>query len=191
MKMRLVTCWFTSVIAALVIGLQPFAHGQTIELGHGLTPVYGNPIAPPLELPGLDGKQYRLSDYRGSVVLINFWATWCPPCVQELPDIAALQRRYRDRADVQILPVSCGRGIVEDLDELASSTRVLLQVGGIDMPTYADPEQTSRRAFDEVGRFEGYPTTLILDRDGVIRGVWVGIAAPQELEALMTELLDQ
>lgn len=75
------------------IGLRSDAVGQTTELGHRLTPIYGNPPAPSLDLRSMEDKHYRLSDYRGSVVLINFWATWCPPCMQELPTLQKLKQK--------------------------------------------------------------------------------------------------
>lgn len=138
-----------------------------------------------------DGQPVTLEDIEGEVVLINFWGTWCPPCVEELPDIAALEKKYRGRAGFRLLAVSCGPKLEEDLDELRIQTGALLDVRGIDMPTYADPEQVSRLAFGNVDGFDGYPTTLILDRDQVIRGVWVGTAPPEELEAMIVRLLEQ
>lgn len=83
------------------------AVGQTTELGYGLTPIYGNPGAPPLELLGMDDKRYHLSDYRGSVVLINFWATWCPPCIQELPTLQRLKEKLAGER-FEILAINLG-----------------------------------------------------------------------------------
>ena len=76
----------------------------------------------------------------------------------------------------------------EDLEELRADTAALLALKDVDMPTYADPEQVSRRAVDEVIGFQGYPTTLILDRQGVIRGVWDGVASAHQLETLIDRL---
>lgn len=81
--------------------------GQTTELGYGLTPVYGKPDAPQLDLYGMGGKRYRLSDYQGSVVLINFWATWCPPCIQELPTLQKLKSKLEGER-FEILAVNLG-----------------------------------------------------------------------------------
>lgn len=83
------------------------AVGQATELGDGLTVVYGKPIAPALDLKGTDGKRYRLSDYQGRVVLINFWATWCPPCIQELPTLQRLKELLADQP-FEILAVNLG-----------------------------------------------------------------------------------
>jgi thiol-disulfide isomerase/thioredoxin len=131
---------------------------------------------PRLELVGLtgDAKSVELADLSGKVVLVNFWGTWCQPCRRELPHIAEIHRSFRHRNDFRVLAVSCGRGVDEDIDELRESTDTFLAARRIDLPTYADPQSTTRLAFDEVGRFGSYPTTLLLDRDGVIHAVWIG-----------------
>lgn len=145
-----------------------------------------------LDLEPLTGdvEAVTLDDVAGQVVMVNFWGTWCPPCVAELPEIAKIQRKYRQNRDFRLLAVSCGRGVREDMGQLRAATAALLDEQGIDMPTYADPEQTTRVAFYEAGGFEGfYPTTLMLDRSSTIRAVWVGIADADELEQRITKLL--
>ncbi len=148
---------------------------------------------PALQLEPLtgDSQPVTLDDLAGKVVLINFWGTWCPPCREELPDIVALDKKYRDRADFRLLAVSCGSGGETDPDVLRSETAAMLHLGRIDMPTYTDPQYVSRRALEQLGGFDGYPTTLILDRDGVIRGLWRGAASAEELDAQISQLLDQ
>jgi cytochrome c biogenesis protein CcmG/thiol:disulfide interchange protein DsbE len=136
------------------------------------------------------GEPITSEEVTGRVVLINFWGTWCPPCVAELPDIAEIEGRYRGNPEFRLLAVSCGRGVTEDLAQLRAATTALLNEKNVDMPTFADPEQFSRLAFSRLGAFEGfYPTTLILDREGVIRGVWEGRAEKDELENLISQLL--
>src|SRR5262245_38493564 len=60
-----------------------------------------------------------LADLEGKALLLNFWGTWCPPCVHEFPDILALEQQYHDRTDFRVLAVSCGRGS-DDANEIAS-----------------------------------------------------------------------
>ena len=145
-----------------------------------------------LELQPLtgDGRPVNLDDLSGRVVLLNFWGTWCPPCLMELPDMAYIERKFRNRADFKFLAVSCGQDLSEDLEQLRLNTSTLLLTERIDMPTYADPGGVSRLAADKVLGLEYFPTTVILDRGGVIRGVWVGPAGSDELEDLIARLLE-
>ena len=146
-----------------------------------------------LELQPLtgDGQPVSLDDLAGRVVLLNFWGTWCPPCLVELPDLARIESTFRDRDDFKFLAVSCGQGPSEDPEDLRLNTTSLLFSEQIDMPTYSDPGGVSRLDARQVVGLEFFPTTVILDRGGVIRGVWVGPADKGELEDLISQLLEE
>jgi len=101
----------------------------------------------------------RLSQYRGKIVLLNFWASWCGPCVQETP---ALQQLHHDRPDLQIVGVSV------DTDETAY--RRFLKRFQVDIPTVMDPEQKAAKLYHT----DGWPETYIIDRDGIVRRKIVG-----------------
>jgi len=101
----------------------------------------------------------HLASYRGQVVLLNFWATWCPPCVQEMPGLIEL---HHERPDLAILAVS----IDEDAD---AYSRFLLR-RHVDLTTVRDPGQTAAKLYHT----EGWPETYIIDRQGVIRRKLVG-----------------
>jgi len=135
----------------------------------------------------------RLEDLRGKVVLLNFWGTWCPPCLMELPHLAELERKYRGREELAFLTVSCGPGPQEDPEEIRSHTAALLANQQIQMPTYLDPNFVTRQAVNEVVGFQGYPTTLVLDRQGYIRRIWVGFDRymPEQLDRLLEQLLSE
>jgi cytochrome c biogenesis protein CcmG/thiol:disulfide interchange protein DsbE len=147
---------------------------------------------PHLDLKPLtgEGKPVSLGDLEGRVTLIDFWGTWCPPCREEFPHIAALAAHFRNRPDFQVLAVSCGGG-EEDFNVIADETRAFLESYKIDLPTYKDPGGYSRRGIDMVSGFQGYPTTLVLDRQGIIRGLWFGYRRgyEQQIEKLVAELL--
>jgi len=101
----------------------------------------------------------HLADYRGKIVLLNFWATWCAPCVREMPGLIDL---HHDRPDLAILAVS----IDEDEDEY----KHYLERRHVDLISVRDPNQTAAKLYHT----EGWPETYIIDRQGVIRRKLVG-----------------
>ena len=131
-----------------------------------------------------------MADLSGRVVLINFWATWCPPCRVELPEIAEIGDKFKDDSDFLLLPVSCGD---DNQFQLLTDSLQLLRQLDLDMPCYADPNGVTRQAFASVVGTNrlSLPTTLILDRKGVIRGVWIGFRPGQnkKIQELITSLL--
>lgn len=123
----------------------------------------------------MDGKSSSLADLRGKVVVLNFWATWCPPCVDETPSLVALQKHLAAKGGTII-------GISLDEDEQAYTRFV--QQNGIDFPTYRDP---SKKIPEEYGTYM-YPETYIIDRHGRIARKIVG--AQDWMSPSMTEYLD-
>jgi thiol-disulfide isomerase/thioredoxin len=112
-------------------------------------------IAPDFEWTGPDGETVRLSSYRGKVVVVNFWATWCPPCRKEMP---ALQTVAASEPDVLVLEV--------DLMEPADKARGFLDSLGLDrlQPVFDSDGATTRRY-----GVLSLPSTFFVDKDGVIR----------------------
>jgi cytochrome c biogenesis protein CcmG, thiol:disulfide interchange protein DsbE len=101
----------------------------------------------------------HMADYRGRVVLLNFWATWCAPCVEEMPSLLEL---HHDRPDLAILAVS--------IDENPDAYSRFLVRHNVDLTTVRDPAQKAAKLFHT----EGWPETYIIDRNGVIRRKVVG-----------------
>lgn len=101
----------------------------------------------------------RLSDHRGKLVLLNFWASWCGPCVQETP---GLEQLHRDRPDIQILAVS--------VDTDADAYQRFLRRFRVDVPTVMDPEQKAAKLYHT----DGWPESYIIDRNGIIRRKIIG-----------------
>ena len=98
---------FFLCIGVGVLAVPPSASGQSEDLEFSLTSVYGKPEAPQLELPGVDGERYQLAAYQGSVVLVNFWATWCAPCIHEMPTLQKLREMLKGQR-FEVLAVNLG-----------------------------------------------------------------------------------
>jgi cytochrome c biogenesis protein CcmG, thiol:disulfide interchange protein DsbE len=103
----------------------------------------------------------NLNQYRGQVVLVNFWATWCPPCVEELPSLMTLQERMKGRGLVVV-------GVSIDVD--GDAYHRFLKLHGINFVTVRDPEQKVAGMYGT----SGWPETYIIDRQGVLRRKFVG-----------------
>jgi cytochrome c biogenesis protein CcmG/thiol:disulfide interchange protein DsbE len=171
--------------AALVLAV--VAWRQQGEQGRGVGkkhPLVGKPYLP-MELPPLTAKKYvREADLKGKVVLVNFWGWWCGPCQIEFPHLMELEKGLRDNADFRFISVACSgeRGEETD-DELRDRTAALLTERRANIPTYIDPWQAEQRHIAGLAGQElfGYPLTVVIGRDGKIRGVWPGYLRGDEL----------
>ncbi len=123
-----------------------------------------NSAAPDFKLADLNGNTVVLSDLRGKPVLLNFWATWCPPCREEVPLIEEINREWTSKGLV-VLTVS--------LDDSADTVKDFVQNYGLTFTVLFDREQ---RVADTYG-IQGIPTTLFIDKDGMIRARTVGAFA--------------
>ncbi len=137
--------------------------------------------APDFTLPALSGETLRLSDFRGKVVLLNFWATWCVPCRQEMPTIEALYQRYKDRG-LEVVAVNLDKRSTADVEAFVKEVQVTFRV-------VLDPEWTIMQAY----RVRGLPTTFLIDRAGniVAREMgerdWMAETQQQAIEKLLQE----
>ena len=121
--------------------------------------------APDIVFIDAKGAKHHLSDFRGHGMVINLWATWCAPCVAEMPSLAVLSKALAP-ADIAVLPLSSDHG------GAAAVTAFFRKHGITDLPVLLDPDGDAERAF----KVPGIPTSIIIDRSGMQRGRMEGSA---------------
>lgn len=173
MRLHRAASWAILVVTAAACS------GQ--DEGRPLPPLPGNP-APVWEGLTLEGETVALADLRGEVVVLNIWATWCAPCLREMPGLDALSRHFEGQG-LHVLGASVDRGSARP--EVESFTREL----GISFTILLDPDQRVMNRF----RTLGVPETFLIGRDGVIAHRWIGEFDPMDptvlarVEALLAE----
>lgn len=148
----------------------------------GFNLLSNNPPVPDIEMHEEDGRPVTFARFKGKVVLLNLWATWCPPCIREMPDLNTLQAQYRDR-DFIVVPVASGRQGREEPSEF------FRKYGLKELTTYYDPHSQFLRLFE----LETLPISFLIDRNGIMRGGVIGLLdwSSDEAKALIEVLLDE
>jgi peroxiredoxin len=141
----LIACAFLLALSACYSGTRPPRIGSN---------------APDFTVQDSD-RTVTLSQFRGQIVVLNFWATWCPPCVEEMPSLVEMQRRMKTKG-VTVLAVSI------DVDE--NAYRQFLKEHGVNLLTVRDPQQKTPALYGT----RGWPETFIIDRNGVMRRKFIG-----------------
>jgi thiol-disulfide isomerase/thioredoxin len=133
--------------------------------------------APPVTLKDLRGRTVRLSDYKGKIVLLNFWATWCPPCRAEMPDLVRWQREYRKKG-LQVIGVTYPPTDITEVRKFIRNLKVNY--------TVLLGTKETKTLFDSA---EALPLTIVIDREGNVRDLIEEIILPQEFEQKVKPLL--
>lgn len=136
-------------------------------------------LAPQWELKNVDGKPIRLSDFKNKIVILNFWATWCPPCRREIPALVGLQKQYQDKGLVVV-------GVALD-EGGAAVVKPFVKKVGITYPIVIGDDKTTA-AYGGIGIV---PTTFIIDKTGKIASQLQGGADRTEFEAKVKPLLSR
>ena len=129
------------------------------------------------KLSDVNGRTVRLSDYRGKVVLINFWATWCPPCRAEMPDLIKLQREYAKQG-LQIIGITYP-------PERKARVRKFANALKVNYPIILGTRQIKARFSSE----ETLPLTVVINRDGTVSHIISGILLREEFDEKIKPLL--
>jgi peroxiredoxin len=117
--------------------------------------------APEVSLQSVDGRTVSLADYRGKVVLVHFWATWCPPCVEEIPTIERFYQQVMGTG-IEVLAVS--------VDDNANALKTFLEKNKVHFPVLRDPGSATAGSY---GTFK-FPETYVIGRDGIVRYKVIG-----------------
>jgi len=163
-------------LVALLLFVEKFALGWLAGVG---THTMDRP-APPIAVTMLDGTPVTLASLHGHVVVLDFWGTWCGPCLEEMPRIVKIQRRYQGNPAVMFLAVNAGWQ-----DDTAGSVSSFVQHRHLDLPIAMDTGGTTRRL-----GIDGLPTLVVIDRQGHIRMEAVGYNDGEPLESELTSQID-
>ena len=142
------------MLAAILLALAGLAQAEPVDYS----------------LPGLDGKTHSLADYRGKWVIVNYWATWCPPCQEEIPDLVAFHERHRGK-DAVVLGVNYEDIGAEQLKDFVDSFMITYPI------LRADPDPAT-----PLGPIPGLPTTYIIAPDGSPVARQVGPVTGEQLD---------
>jgi thiol-disulfide isomerase/thioredoxin len=148
----------------------------TADAGPLVVKLLRDPVeVPPFAVTDFDGRLHQSADWRGKVVLLNFWATWCPPCIVEIPDLIALQDKYRDR--VVVIGISEDQAPLPLVKQFATDRQVNYPLA------MSTPDL--RKLFPGI---VALPTTFVLDPEGRLVKKHVGLLSGREAEAMTRAL---
>ena len=142
-------------------------------------PAKVNFSAPELELTDTAGNPASLASYRGQVVLVNLWATWCPPCKEEMPALEAFYRKHKDAGFV-ILAINDGDPTPDVLQ--------FVEDYGLTFPVWLDPTYI---ATEQAFKTLNLPSSFVIDRNGTIVLRWVGAINLKTLETYVTPIIEE
>jgi len=164
-------------VAAFALLPKPDSQSSTTE--YSTIPLKVDYAAPDLSLTALDGTPTSLADYRGQVVLVNLWATWCPPCKAEMPTLQSFYDKYKGNGFAVVA--------INDGDPTADVTQFVKDYA-LTFPVWLDPKYVAtERAFKSMN----LPSSYVIDRNGVIRLQWVGEISSAMLEKYVTPLITE
>lgn len=175
--------WIYFTIAILVLGagwiwVSSDNENETDSAGTIETAPQKGFLAPDFTLETMNGTQLSLSDFRGQVVLVNFWATWCPPCRSEMPGMEKVYQELQDQG-FMVLAIN-----VAHQDSLSDAT-YFVETQGFSFPILLDKEGFASQQY----QLRTLPTSFIVDQDGIIQHVNIGAIKETALLAKIESLL--
>ncbi len=155
-----------AILAMSLMSLQVQAKSSSVEQGEVTN----------IEFVDLNGDIVRLSDFRGKWIVVNFWATWCPPCIKEIPELVMFHEKHQDKRAI-VLGVNYETNPVEEVkafaEDLMVNFPIVRIIGGADGRT------------TPFGLLKGLPTTYMISPEGLIVATTTGLVSMQDLEDFM------
>ncbi|MBN2387287.1 MAG: TlpA family protein disulfide reductase [Anaerolineales bacterium] len=164
--------------AAVIVPLTVAREEALASRDRSMVPAAATYPAPDLTLFNLQGDPVALSDYRGLVVLVNNWATWCPPCRAEMPDLLAYYEAHAEEGFVVV---------AIDAGETEADVRAFVGQYQLTFPVWLDPAMDALVAFQN----PNLPNSYVIDREGTVRLTWTGPINRTVLERYVTPLLER
>jgi len=166
------------LIAVAVFLAIPLAQADTQQTVPSAIPIETNFPVPDVQLTDLDNQPVALADYKGQVVLYNAWATWCPPCKEEMPTLEAYYQDHRKAGFVVVA--------IED-GEPANEVAAFAKSYHLSFPVWPDPKWVATTAF----KTSNLPTSFLIDRSGTVRLTWTGAITRDVLEKYVTPIISE
>ena len=166
-----------AVVAALVLVWLAPGIGRDAEIDPADAALIGRPAPMHFTLKDMNGVDVKLSSFRGKVVLINFWATWCGPCEVEIPDLVEVQKAYKN--DVVVLGVS--------IDDTAEQLKPYASEKKMNYPVLVGLDRQDMQ--DAYGPLFGIPVSVLIDREGTIAHRHSGILSKEQMEEWINDVL--
>ena len=158
------------VFVVILLAKTDHAEADKIEMA-----VIGKSVGD-FSLMDLDGKTVHLSDYKGKTVLINAWATWCPPCRAEMPDLENYYRQQKENNFV-ILAINAG--------DTLEQAQGFVRSNNLSFPVLLDPDVEILQALG----ITGFPTSILIDPDGIVKYIHIGMFRPDDLDINISPFL--
>ena len=152
--------------------------GDAPDVSNSVVPSKVNYAAPELSLQNVNGETESLTDYREDVVLVNNWATWCPPCKAEMPTLVAYHNEHTVDG-FSVIAVEAGEP-VDVVSQFVNSYKM-------SFPVWLDPDSASLKAFGN----GTLPNSYVIDRSGTVRYAWTGEISKEMLEKYVTPLISE
>lgn len=161
---------------SFILLADPYALASTQDFS--TVPVQVDFPAPELNLTTLNGEPASLSDYLGQVVLVNLWATWCPPCREEMPTLKAFHEKYQSEGFVLV---------AIDQGETPEIVLPFVKEFGLTFPIWLDVDSQAGRSFNTMN----LPSSYVIDRNGRVRLMWIGGISKRNLEKFVPDVIKE